>query len=462
VVGRTRGWSAGCVLLLFASVSWGQCGPGGTPFTNPTLAPAGAFPQTAPHLTSGAFGSGGFLSKLTIVNLAATTNSVVVNDISQAGTLIDSCAYSVAPNGTLRLTQPTNGSFTGASETHWAIVGSSAPVGVNLFFELTQNNTVVNTVGFNDLTPRTNFTFPVEMQGTPFHTLGLAVANPNNTSNTVTVNLVDSTGKTLGTRQETLPAYGQLAEGLNGTTGLGLASVLPAGDFIGSIVVTTSSPAVTVGVGDDQGPFFSEAPMFIATPSGGSANLSTTVALSPSDPATTVGSGSCSIVGVPLTGARSTMTIAASPASDPIAAGYANVLWNAWVDSNDHVSLELCKFASGTAFLSSSLTFNIRALTSSQPSSIAALTVPAGSNIPNVPHTNNPQCLRVTASVPAATSSTSVVLTPTADPANIGWNDVQWRGYIAAPGQVGALLCKVGGQAGTSTAALNFNVALLN
>ena len=45
--------------------------------------------------------------------------------------------------------------------------GSSAAVGINLFFEVVQDGStgfVVNTVGFNDAPPLTDFTLPVEFQ----------------------------------------------------------------------------------------------------------------------------------------------------------------------------------------------------------------------------------------------------------------------------------------------------------
>lgn len=462
-MGRTRWLCVECVLFVLGPISWGQCAAGGTPVTNPAIVPAGAFQQTVAHITTGdVFGNGGgFLTKLSIVNLSAAANTVVVNDISQGGSLIDSCSYSIAGNGTLRITQ---GKLGGTPETHWAQVGSQAQVGVNLFFELNGSSGVANTVGFNDVAPRTSFSFPVEFQsGSTFHTLGLAVANPNNSTNTVTAALVDSNGNTLGSKQQQLPAFGQLSEDLgSSSTPLGLASFLPAGNFVGSVQITMTSPGSVVGVGDDVGPFFSEAPMFVATaPSGGGSNLSTTVTLSPSDPNTSVGSGSCSVVGVTLTGARATMAVVASPSANPSTAGYNNVLWNAWVDASDHVSLQICKFASGTAFLTAPLTFNIRALTTSSASSIASLTVPAGTIIPNSPHSNNPQCTSAGTAVAAATSSTAVVVTPTTDPASVGWADVQWRGFTTSGG-VGVVLCKVGGQVGPSTGPLNFNVALLN
>lgn len=379
---------------------------------------------------------------------------MVLNNIRQDGTPIDSTSCSIPGNGTLRLTQ---GTPSGPADTHWALVGSSAPVGVNLFFELTLNGTVANTVGFNDLTPRTSFTLPVELQNSPFHTIGLAVANPNNGSNTVTVNLVDQTGNTLATHSQVLPAFGQLAEDLlSSSVPLGFSSSLPAGNFVGSVVVTTSSPASVVGVGDDQGPFFSEAPMFVAAPSngsgGGGTNITASVALTSAD---SINAGTCIQKGATAAGATTSMAVAISPQGDPIVAGLSKVIWNAWVDAPDHVTAQFCKFATGFATPSGTVTFNIRALASSSAGTgtlnVGASTQVAGGS-----------CALRGGAVTGATTSNVVVLTPPADPAGVGLAEIQFQGYVDSPGHVTAELCKFGAGTLTSTAALNFNVALLN
>lgn len=414
--------------------------------------PAGAFQQAVPHITTGTFGNGGFVTKLTIVNLSAGTNAVVLNNIHQDGTPIDSTSCTIPANGTLRITQ---GAISNAPETHWALVGSSAPVGVNMFFELTQGGSVVNTVGFNDLAPRTSFTFPVEFQNSPFHTIGLAVSNPNNAGNTVTVNLVDQTGATLATHSQVLPAYGQLAEDLlSSSSPLSFASSLPSGNFVGSVVVTTSSPASTVGVGDDQGPFFSELPMFLAAPSGGGgANITASVTLTTSD---SINAGTCIQKGATATGAATSMAVAISPQGDPIASGLSKVIWSAWVDAPDHVTAQFCKFATGFATPSGSVNFNIRVLTSSAAGTTGSVSVAAGTQLAGG------SCVLRGGAVTGAASSNVVVLTPPADPASAGLAEIQFQGYVDTPGHVTAELCKFGAGTLTSTAALNFNVALLN
>lgn len=449
-MGRNRWLFAACFFLLIASLSWGQtCS---APVATATQTPPGAFQQVVAHITT----SSGFQTKLSIVNLGATANSVVIINIRQDGVAIDSTSCTIPANGTLRLSQTSASNY---PDPHWAIVGSSAPVGVNLFFELSSNGSVVNTVGFNDAAPRTTFTFPVEYQNSPLHTLGLAVANPNNTSNTVTVALLDTTGKILGTKSTSLVAFGQTAQDLLLTAGgsLNISSFLPAGNFIGSIQVTTSSPASVVGVGDDQGPFFSEAPMFVASSGGGgggSTNISGTLVLSPASQAANIGSGSCTTAGVSITGARSTMTVVLSPNADPTLLGFNQVVWSAWVDAADHVTAQFCKFAKGNAFLSSSLTFNVRVITSSQASSGGTLTVPKGASI------GVASCSTFNSAVPASATA-AVAITPVGDPADAGLGGTMFVPYVSG-GTVHAELCSAAFSGTGAVNNLDFNVAVLN
>jgi hypothetical protein len=53
-------------------------------------------------------------------------------------------------------------------------------------------------------------------------------------------------------------------------------------------------------------------------------------------------------------------------------------------------------------------------------------------------------------------------MTPPADPATVGFDGVQFQGYVDSPGHVTAELCKFGAGSFTSAAPLTFNVALLN
>jgi hypothetical protein len=426
------------------AVSWGQsCN---APVAAASPVPAGAFQQIVAHITTG----GGFVTKLTIVNLGASSNSIVLNNIHQDGTPIDSTSCTIPANGTLRLSQ---GSVSNPNETHWAIVGSSAPVGVNLFFEFTNNGAVSNTVGFNDVAPRTSFTLPVELQSNPFHTLGLAVANPGSTSNTITVTLQDRAGATVGTKSVNLPPFGQVAaDFLASTSPFSFSSVVGSSNFIGAAVVTSSAPAAIVGVGDDLGPFFSEAPMFVAAPSSGGSSITASVALTSAD---SINAGTCIQKSATATGATTSMAVAISPQGDPIAGGLSKVIWNAWVDAPGHVTAQFCKFATGFATPSGTITFNIRVLGSSSAGT-GTLSVASGTQVAGG------ACTLRGGAVAGATTSDVVVLTPPSDPANVGLSEVQFQGFVDSPGHVTAELCKFGAGTLTSTAALNFNVVLLN
>ncbi len=123
--------------------------------------PPGAVLRVIPHIYYG----GGFQTNITITNLASTTNVVTVNTLSQAGMLVRSALYSIAPGLTVRIPTDANQRY-GVPTTQWAMVGAQAPIGINVFYELraADDQPIVNTVGFNDVIPNTQFTFPVEIE----------------------------------------------------------------------------------------------------------------------------------------------------------------------------------------------------------------------------------------------------------------------------------------------------------
>jgi hypothetical protein len=120
------------------------------------------------------------------------------------------------------------------------------------------------------------------------------------------------------------------------------------------------------------------------------------------------------------------------------------------------VTAQFCKFATGFATPSGTVTFNIRALGGSSAGTIGALTVASGTPVAGG------ACTVRGGAVAGAATSNVVVLTPPADPANVGLSDIQFQGYVDSPGHVTAELCKFGAGTLVSTANLNFNVALLN
>jgi hypothetical protein len=209
-----------------------------------------------PHVISGS----GYASKITIVNISAQQNSVVVNMVSQAGVTLSSTTYSMAPGATLRIPTTDTDRYA-TSVTKWATVGSQAPVLANVWYDYMPTrgvSTVENSVGFNDAAPITDFSLPVEFEpavtGVNFgKTVGIALANPNAVAATATLKLVDSTGAVVGTKTVNLPAWGQTAVDLSQPDGFG--AVLPAGNFVGSVTVSATSPISSIAVEDNDGLF---------------------------------------------------------------------------------------------------------------------------------------------------------------------------------------------------------------
>ena len=226
----------------------------------PNPLPAGAYSYALPHIISGA----GFVTKITLINRAAQPNAVTLNYLSPSGALVQSNSYSIAPLGTLRVATPEANRFA-APATQWAAVGAQAPLGINVFFELTDatGKQVLNTIGFNDATPETDFSIPVEFQpnvpGPGFgRTVGLALANYSDTSNPITLQVVDSLGSPLASYSLNLAPFNQTAIDLS--TLAQITAALPAANFVGTLTVSGKQPLAAIALGDDMGPFAATPP----------------------------------------------------------------------------------------------------------------------------------------------------------------------------------------------------------
>jgi hypothetical protein len=166
----------------------------------------------------------------------------------------------IPPLGLVRIDTGEGNRFTQLGIT-WALVTASADLGVNLFFEYVASpvtNAVVNTIGFNAAPELTTATVPVELEPPPpgagiGRTMGLAIANANNIQANVSLLLLDSKGKLLATHPITLGPNSQIAIDLS--TLNDFSSVLPAGNFIGSLVISSDAPVASIALGDDFGPF---------------------------------------------------------------------------------------------------------------------------------------------------------------------------------------------------------------
>ena len=211
--------------------------------------------HVVPHVVYG----GGFRTVITITNTSLTANPVTLNVLSQGGLLVRQVNYNIAPSASVRYETDSTLQY-GPSVTQWAIVRSTAQVGVNIFydFRLSATTPIINAVGFNDVPPDTQFTFPAEFapagNGLLFgRTVGLALANPNNAA-TVTVTLNNAAGASLATYTVSLNSFQQTAFDLSQVPSF--ANAIGGKSFIGSITVTSTSPISALGLEDDDGPFY--------------------------------------------------------------------------------------------------------------------------------------------------------------------------------------------------------------
>ncbi len=240
-------------------------GDGGRAMVTPSFVAQDAVPQATfsavmPHVVSG----GGYVTKLSLVNMAATQNNVAVNFVDDQGSVVSSETRMLQPAETMRLATP-EAARNGPIATQWASISAQGRIAANLFYEIsdqTPQNNIINTVGFNDDAGAQTFTIPVEFQPAPQgasvgRTVGLALSNPNNAQVQVVLTLHDTSGNTRGTSSVTLPPYGHTARALN----VDFQSVLPAGNFVGTVTGTAPQAVNVVALGDDFGPFFATPPM---------------------------------------------------------------------------------------------------------------------------------------------------------------------------------------------------------
>jgi hypothetical protein len=221
-----------------------------------SILPSTPFTRIVPHYVTGE----NFVTKMTVANLSASQNPILVNFVSQAGSLLETQTFVLAPAASIRVETPESART--VSSTRWVVVGSQFDVGINLFFELknTGTNQMVATVGFSDVPPVSSFVLPVELEparpGDPApRTVGLALANVSSSSNTITLSLKNAAGAVLAT--ETLPLGPFAQTAFNVESLASFRAALPAGNFIGVVSVSATQPVSAIGVGDDFGPFFS-------------------------------------------------------------------------------------------------------------------------------------------------------------------------------------------------------------
>jgi len=242
-------------------------GTGGPTQVSVTFLASSPVPQAAattimPHIVTG----GGYVTKLTLVNMSGAENSVSVNFNTDTGNVTKSVTRRLKPGETLRVATD-EADRNGPIATQWASISSQARTAANLFFEISDQspqNTIINAVGFNDDPGATTFTLPVEFEPTPAggaigRTVGLALSNTNNAAVQVALALHDTIGNTLGFANVSLDPYAHTQKALN----FDFQSVLPSGNLVGTVSgsVSPALPVSVVALGDDFGPFFATPPL---------------------------------------------------------------------------------------------------------------------------------------------------------------------------------------------------------
>ena len=208
-----------------------------------------------PYIVSG----NGFVTTITITNLASVSNAGQLLYWAQNGSTLSRTTFTLPAGATMRLQTPESGRF-GASTVQWLTVSTNADVGINSFFELKDSSgNVTNTIGFNDPQEGQYFAVPVEFApgigGAVGHTVGLAVANDTNPTTQLTLTLYDSNGKSLAVAVRNLPAFAMFVADLS--TVPEFSSVLPSSDFVGTLTVTSNNVVSSIALEDDLGPFYS-------------------------------------------------------------------------------------------------------------------------------------------------------------------------------------------------------------
>ena len=401
-------------------------------------------------------GSPGFVTKISIVNLTGSANTVTVNNISSAGLLLTSNSCTIPANGVVRIDTPENQRYKNPADVYWAMIGAQAAIGATTFFDFipSDGTRITNAVGFNNIVSATSFTFPVEFDPTVGKTFGLAITNPNNVHVDASVQLLNSDGALRETLAIPLNAFNQRIADL-ATDPTTHFTTLPNGDFVGIMKVSSALPVAAFAAGDDTGPFYSAVSVEPPAAASSGAVLSATFTL-PTN--TAFFNGNCdSSMGVSVPGAAGGMTVAVSPASDPSLKGLPDVIWAGFVDAADHVKLQFCKIGRTNASSTSPLAFNIRVFPASQTGGSGSVTLNAGTSIPVA------TCSNFGATVAGATTGKTIVMSPAEDPTQHGLNGFSWRGLADAANHVTGTFCSFGGQSATvSGGPLNFNIGVIN
>jgi IPT/TIG domain len=223
-----------------------------------TAVPAGQYVTYIPHSAYG----GGWITRLFVANLTNESNTVTINRMDQSGNVVASQALTLGPSAMIQMA---DSELTRSLPLtiNWFAIGSQGPVLASVLFDF-QGAAAPTPLNYNTAIgalaspPLTAFT-AIARVTSPGGDLGLALANLNNTSNTVTVRLYGQDGNLVAQDAVTLGPFMQTAFDL--TQDSAFMSILTGtNEFVGTLTATTSDatkPVSALVVGANKNQLFS-------------------------------------------------------------------------------------------------------------------------------------------------------------------------------------------------------------
>lgn len=217
----------------------------------PATVPSSPFQTIIPHT---AFG-GGYLTRLFITNLASTANAITVDRLTQSGVLVESTAATLTPASTVLMT-PSQAERAGDLTVRSVVIGSQEPISASVLFDCCSSGTDVNTaVGVLGQATATSFGAPFVFQrevepAQPLLVQGMAIANRGNSTNLVTIRLLDAMGTQVSSDTlSPIPALGQTAFTVSELPSA-QAQLTARNSFLGALQITGTQPFAPVIVGN--------------------------------------------------------------------------------------------------------------------------------------------------------------------------------------------------------------------
>ena len=229
-------------MLLLAAILGG--GPPTVFAQSSSPIPPGVVQTIVPHSAYG----GGWITRLFVANLTNSPDTVTINRIDQSGNVLHSTTTTLAAAGTLEMADPES-NRTLPLTINWFAIGSQGAVTASVLFDFqgaaapapTNYNTALGALAS---APVTSFTALARVT-TPGGDLGLALANLNKISNTLTIRLFDQTGNLAAQDSVTLGPFAQTAFDL--TQDPAFKNILQnTNEFDGTLEVITSGPTMPV------------------------------------------------------------------------------------------------------------------------------------------------------------------------------------------------------------------------